>query len=84
VASRPAVSGRSYGVLAGELAKSIENRSGSSTPSISAWDGAITRLLLAEEKLDVVGVDNEPKMIEQARRGLRGATQGRQAEDRPR
>jgi tRNA (cmo5U34)-methyltransferase len=47
---------------------------GSSQPlralDIGTGDGAITRLLLKDAKLDVTGVDNEPKMLEQARRGL--------------
>jgi ubiquinone/menaquinone biosynthesis C-methylase UbiE len=37
---------------------------------IGMGDGAITRLLLEDPKLDVTGVDNEPKMLEQARKGL--------------
>ncbi len=36
-------------------------------------DGAITRLLLGDDKLEVTGVDNEPKMLEQARKGLSAA-----------
>ncbi len=36
-------------------------------------DGAIARLLLEDAKLDVTGVDNEPKMLEQARKGLSAA-----------
>ena len=37
---------------------------------VGMGDGAITRLLLQDQKLDVVGIDNEPKMLEQARQGL--------------
>jgi tRNA (cmo5U34)-methyltransferase len=33
-------------------------------------DGAVTKLLLADAKLGVEGVDNEPKMLEQARKAL--------------
>jgi len=33
-------------------------------------DGAITKILLQDAKLDVTGIDNEPKMIEQARKVL--------------
>ena len=36
-------------------------------------DGAITKILLQDAKLDVTGIDNEPKMIEQARRALRAS-----------
>jgi len=37
---------------------------------IGMGDGAITRLLLADDKLAVTGVDSEPKMIERARERL--------------
>ena len=36
-------------------------------------DGAITKILLQDAKLDVTGIDNEPKMIGQARRALRAS-----------
>ena len=36
-------------------------------------DGAITKILLQDAKLDVTGIDNEPKMIEQARKALRAS-----------
>ena len=36
-------------------------------------DGAITKILLQDAKLDVTGIDNEPKMIEQARGALRAS-----------
>jgi ubiquinone/menaquinone biosynthesis C-methylase UbiE len=45
-------------------------------------DGAITSLLLADEKLTVTGVDNEPKMLEQSAQALGGATVRRQARHR--
>ena len=37
---------------------------------IGMGDGAITKILLQDAKLDVTGIDNEPKMIEQAERAL--------------
>jgi tRNA (cmo5U34)-methyltransferase len=40
---------------------------------IGMGDGAITKLLLQDAKLDVAGVDNEPKMLEQARKALAAA-----------
>ena len=40
---------------------------------IGMGDGAITRLLLDDAKLEVTGVDNEPKMLEQAQKGLSAA-----------
>ena len=36
-------------------------------------DGAITKILPQDAKLDVTGIDNEPKMIEQARKALRAS-----------
>ena len=43
---------------------------------IGMGDGAITKILLQDAKLDVTGIDNEPKMIEQARRALRPSIAG--------
>jgi ubiquinone/menaquinone biosynthesis C-methylase UbiE len=43
---------------------------------IGMGNGAITKLLLATDRLDVTGIDSEPKMIAQARRNLSG---GREA-----
>lgn len=40
---------------------------------IGMGDGAITRLLLEDAKLDVTGIDNEPKMLEQAQKALSAA-----------
>jgi len=46
-------------------------------------DGAITEILLQDAKLDVTGIDNEPKMIEQAQ-GARGPDHKRQPHRRSR
>ena len=43
---------------------------------IGMGDGAITKILLQDPKLDVTGIDNEPKMIEQARKALRASIAG--------
>ncbi len=43
---------------------------------IGMGDGAITKILLQDAKLDVTGIDNEPKMIEQARKALRASIAG--------
>jgi ubiquinone/menaquinone biosynthesis C-methylase UbiE len=43
---------------------------------IGMGDGAITKLLLAEPKLDVTGIDNEPTMLDQAREALVDETGG--------
>ena len=47
---------------------------------IGMGDGAMTKILLQDAKLDVTGIDNEPKMLEQAERGLGASiTSGRLA-----
>ena len=43
---------------------------------IGMGDGAITKILLQDPKLDVTGIDNEPKMIEPARKALRASIAG--------
>lgn len=66
--------GEVHGAFAGEIAKFAKGRTGPLHGlDVGIGDGAITRLLLADARLDVLGVDNEPKMLEQARQGLRGA-----------
>jgi ubiquinone/menaquinone biosynthesis C-methylase UbiE len=63
-----------HDIVAGELRNFTRTRK----PPLHALDigmggGAIAKLLLHDAKLDVVGVDNEPKMLEQARKGLSAA-----------
>lgn len=65
-----------HGVVAGELAKLTKDRPALHRAlDIGMGDGAIAKLLLGEPKLEVLGVDNEPKMIEQARASLSGAVE---------
>ena len=47
---------------------------------IGMGDGAIARLLLDDPKLDVTGVDNEPKMLAQARKTLSSSLASRRLE----
>lgn len=60
-----------HAAVARELRKFTKDRSRRlSALDIGTGDGAIAKLLLAEAKLDVTGIDNEPKMLEQARKTL--------------
>jgi len=66
--------GEAHAVVSAELAKFAHERPAPLRAlDIGMGDGAITRLLLAEPKLEVTGVDNEPKMIAQAETALHGA-----------
>jgi len=66
--------GEVHGIVSAELAKFAHDRASPLRAlDIGMGDGAITRLLLAEPKLEVTGVDNEPKMIAQAEKALHGA-----------
>jgi tRNA (cmo5U34)-methyltransferase len=68
--------GEVHGVVTREIGKFTAGRAGSlHALDIGMGDGSITKLLLADAKLDVVGVDNEPKMIAQARERLSGAVE---------
>jgi SAM-dependent methyltransferase len=58
-------------VLRGAVAAFTERRDGPLRAlDIGMGDGSITGLLLADDKLAVTGVDNEPEMIERARERL--------------
>ncbi len=66
--------GEVHGAVSAELAKFAQDRAAPlRAVDIGMGDGAITRLLLAEPKLAVSGLDNEPKMIAQAEKALHGA-----------
>jgi len=66
--------GEVHGAVRAEFAKFAQDRAAPlRAVDIGMGDGAITRLLLAEPKLEVSGLDNEPKMIAQAERALHGA-----------
>lgn len=66
--------GEVHGVVSAELAKFAHDRPAPlQAVDIGMGDGAITKLLLAEPKLTVTGLDNEPRMIAQAEKALRGA-----------
>jgi tRNA (cmo5U34)-methyltransferase len=66
--------GEVHGVVSARLAEFAHDRAAPlRAVDIGMGDGAITRLLLAEPKLYVTGIDNEPKMIAQAEKALHGA-----------
>jgi len=63
-----------HGALAKELSRVTKNHTGSCRVlDVGMGDGAITGLLLAYAEFDVLGVDNEPKMLDRARQRLGGA-----------
>ena len=63
-----------HAVVADELARFTKGRPAPlRSIDIGMGDGAITKLLLDDPKLEVLGVDNEPKMIQQAQAALSGA-----------
>jgi tRNA (cmo5U34)-methyltransferase len=69
--------GEVHGTVTAELAKYAKAHPGPlKAIDIGMGDGAITELLLAEPKLKVVGVDNEPKMVFRAQEALRDALEG--------
>jgi tRNA (cmo5U34)-methyltransferase len=69
--------GEVHDAVSAELATFVRNKDQRLRAlDIGMGDGAITKLLLAADRLDVTGIDNEPKMITQARRNLSG---GREA-----
>jgi len=65
--------GEVHVAVSAQLAKFTHDRPALHAVDIGMGDGAITELLLAEPKLAVTGVDNEPKMIAKAEKALRGA-----------
>lgn len=69
--------GEVHGVVTEELTKFAADRPAPLRGlDIGMGDGAITKLLLVNPKLEMVGVDNEPKMIAQAREVLQSAVEG--------
>lgn len=63
--------GEVHAVFASELRSFTEDRSRPlNALDLGTGDGAIAKLLLTEAKLDVTGIDSEPKMLEQARKNL--------------
>jgi len=66
-----------HGVVTEELTKFTADRPAPVRGlDIGVGDGAITKLLLVNPKLEMVGVDNEPKMIAQAQEVLQSAVEG--------
>ena len=60
-----------HAAFAGALRQFTQDRTGPLRAlDLGTGDGAIAKLLLADAKLDVVGIDNEEKMLEQARKSL--------------